>query len=81
MICHALQFAQLISLSCQTEASSHPWIDTLFFCVCAMLPPHQHMALNVEHVVSTGELNPSTLSGLGDYTSVVASQQTAGKSA
>ena len=49
-----------------------------------MLPPDKRMVLNMEYIIPATTISPSslsTLSGLIDYTAVVASQQTAGKSA
>jgi hypothetical protein len=68
----------------QTEASSRPWIDAFFFRASAMLSPDKRMVLNMEHVVPSATISPSslsTLSGFVDYTAIVASQRVAGKSA
>ncbi len=49
-----------------------------------MLSPNKRMVLNMEHVVPTSTISPSslsTLSGFVDYTAIVASQRVAGKSA
>ena len=65
----------------QNEASARAWIDTFFFRVSAMLPPNQHMVLNVEHTIPATTINASslsTLSGFVDYTAVVAGQRDAG---
>ncbi|KAG1827625.1 uncharacterized protein BJ212DRAFT_1313648 [Suillus subaureus] len=59
------------------EASAHAWIDAFLFRASAMLPPDKYMILNKEHVVPATAISPSglqTLSGIVDYTAIVASQ-------
>ena len=49
-----------------------------------MLPEAKRMILNMEHVGPTTNISPlslQTLSGFVDYTAVVASERTAGRSA
>ena len=68
----------------QIESSAHAWVDAFLFCTSAMLPLDKHMVLNLEHNVPSTTITPSsltTLSGFIDYTTVVSSQHTAGKSA
>ncbi|KAH8996836.1 hypothetical protein EDB92DRAFT_2036180 [Lactarius akahatsu] len=58
----------------KTEASSRAWIDAFFFRVSAMLPPDQHMVLNMEQVVPAMTIRPLSfpiLSGFVDYFAVV----------
>ncbi|KAI9441535.1 hypothetical protein H4582DRAFT_2073709 [Lactarius indigo] len=65
----------------KTEASSHAWIEAFFFHASAMLPPDQHMVLNMEQVVpamtTTNPLSFLTLSRFVDYFVVVANQHAA----
>jgi hypothetical protein len=44
MVCNDLSTFTLL-IPCQTEASSHTWIDAFFFRASAMLPPNQRMVL------------------------------------
>jgi hypothetical protein len=78
-VCNNLStFAFLIPS--QNEASTRAWIETFFFRASTLLPPNQCMALSMEHIVPASSLSSlSTLSGLVDYTAIVASQDIAGK--
>ena len=66
----------------QTETSARAWID-VFFCASAMLPPDKRIVVSMEHGIPFTTIIPSslaTLSGIGDYTAVVANRRSAGKS-
>ena len=67
----------------QTGASPYAWIDRSF-CASAILQPNRRMVLNIERIVPTKAISPSsilTLFGPVDYTVVAADQDTAGNSA
>ena len=64
----------------QTGASPCAWIDRLF-CASAILQSNRRMVLNIERIVPTMAISPSsilTLSGIVNYTVVAANQDTAG---
>ncbi|PPQ81748.1 hypothetical protein CVT25_013632 [Psilocybe cyanescens] len=63
------------------KTSARAWIDTFFYCVCAMLPKDRHMVLNMEHhgLSKTDETSNMIIhrpSGDIDYTVVVADADT-----
>ncbi len=65
----------------QTGASAHTWIDTFFFRASAMVPVDQRMVLNMEYIVPSTAIRPTSYtSGRVDYTVLVAETDTAGES-
>jgi hypothetical protein len=67
----------------QTEASARTWIDTFFFRTSAMLLPDIRMVLNMELDISASITlsSLSTILGFIDYTAIITSDPTTGKSA
>ena len=64
----------------QTGASPRAWIDRSF-CASAILQPNRRMVLNIERIVPTKAISPSSILTLFvsvDYTVVAANQDTAG---
>ncbi len=64
---------------CQTEESTHPWVDAFFFRTSAMVSSNKQMVLSLEQVISQTAIPPkihplrsTALSGLINYAAVIA---------